>query len=152
MTYLYCTLGSIPKLSRLKPTWDKLAQDYGDRLLVADVDCASTAKPLCDRYKVQGFPTLRWWSPPDRDGDDYGGERDYLALSEFANAIKPQCTLSVTAHCTTEELEELQQYTVLSDDERGNSCGGSAERSNGCNGSTTICPDACGTSWRPRGR
>ena len=39
--------------------------------LVADVDCTTEGKPLCEENGVQGFPTIKWGSPDALE--DYEG-------------------------------------------------------------------------------
>ena len=41
----------------MKPTWDKLADEFnsGSKVLVADVDCTAGGKPLCDKVGVRGY-------------------------------------------------------------------------------------------------
>ena len=57
----------------MKPTWDKLADEFnsGSKVLVADVDCTAGGKDLCETYGVQGFPTIKYFNPPDEEGEDY---------------------------------------------------------------------------------
>ena len=59
----------------MKPTWDALAQEYAtsDKVVVADVDCTAEGKDLCERFGVQGFPTIKYFNPPDEEGEDYEG-------------------------------------------------------------------------------
>ena len=65
----------------MKPTWDKLAEEFnsGSKVLVADVDCTAGGKDLCETYGVQGFPTIKYFNPPDEEGEDYKGARDLPA-------------------------------------------------------------------------
>ena len=55
----------------MKPAWDSLAQQFAksDKVFVGDVDCTASGKELCERIGVQGFPTIKYFNPPDTDGE-----------------------------------------------------------------------------------
>ena len=84
----------------MKPAWDSLAQQMAnsDKVVVADVDCTAEGKDLCERFGVQGFPTIKYFNPPDEEGEDYSGGRDLDALKAFprrsARAAPPPCSTS----------------------------------------------------------
>jgi len=76
----------------MKPAWDKLITEYKDdaTALIADVDCTTEGKPLCEEIGVQGFPTIKYGDPNNLE--DYEGGRDYAALSAFAKEnLGPRC-------------------------------------------------------------
>ena len=62
----------------MKPAWDTLAEEFKDskRVVIADVDCTAAGEPICSRFKVEGFPTLKSFSPLDTEGEDYDGGRE----------------------------------------------------------------------------
>lgn len=49
----------------LKPTWDRLATQFLDhpRILVGDIDCIGSGASLCEKHRIQGYPTLMWGKP-----------------------------------------------------------------------------------------
>jgi hypothetical protein len=38
---------------------------------------------------VQGFPTIKSFTPGDDEGEDYKGSRDLAALKKFASELGP---------------------------------------------------------------
>jgi len=58
--------------------------------LVADVDCTAGGKDLCEKYGVQGFPTIKYGDPAEFQ--DYNGGRSYEELKKFADEnLGPTC-------------------------------------------------------------
>ena len=45
----------------MKPDWDTLAEEFSSssKVVIADVDCTGEGEPLCSRFEVEGFPTLK---------------------------------------------------------------------------------------------
>lgn len=93
----------------MKPDWDKLAEKYNNdpKVVVADVDCTGAGEPLCSRFNVEGFPTIKFFNPPDEDGEDYEGGRDYDDLDQFVGTLGPGCSLAQKENCSEEQLAEL---------------------------------------------
>ncbi|EOD11964.1 hypothetical protein EMIHUDRAFT_257283, partial [Emiliania huxleyi CCMP1516] len=76
----------------MKPDWDSLASTFEDskKVLIADVDCTTGGKPLCEKYGVRGYPTIKYFNPPDEEGEDYKGGRSLDELKKFAeNELGP---------------------------------------------------------------
>lgn len=76
----------------MKPDWDKLTEDFKDSktALVADVDCTAGGKELCEKHKVQGYPSIKWGDPTDLK--DFEGGRSYADLKKFADEnLGPTC-------------------------------------------------------------
>ena len=50
---------------KMKPDWDKLAEEYAGstNVLIADVDCTAAGEPLCERFGIEGFPTIKVFNP-----------------------------------------------------------------------------------------
>jgi len=94
----------------MKPDWDALAEEFAssDQVVVADVDCTGAGEPLCERFGVEGFPTIKSFSPPDTDGEDYDGGRELADLREFAKSLGPGCSVATKDTCSAEELAELE--------------------------------------------
>ena len=99
----------------MKPDWDSLGSDYADSktVVIGDVDCTAAGKPLCDKYGVRGYPTIKYFNPPDTDGEDYEGGRDEEALVEFAKTLGPGCSASTLENCSKEQKAEIEALLKL---------------------------------------
>jgi len=99
----------------MKPAWDSLAQQFAssDKVVIADVDCTAEGKDLCERFGVQGFPTIKYFNPPDTEGEDYEGGRDEASLVEFAKTLGPGCSASKLENCSEEQKAELDTLMKL---------------------------------------
>jgi len=76
----------------MKPDWDKLAGTYADSktVVIADVDCTADGKSLCEKHKVQGYPSIKYGEPESLK--DFEGERDLASLEKFAaDNLGPTC-------------------------------------------------------------
>jgi hypothetical protein len=95
----------------MKPDWDTLASEFADsaKVVVADVDCTGAGEPLCERFGVQGFPTIKSFSPPDTDGEDYEGGRSLDDLREFVTTLGPSCSAVSKENCDATQLAELDE-------------------------------------------
>jgi len=105
----------------MKPDWDSLGSDYADSktVIIGDVDCTAAGKPLCDKYGVRGYPTIKYFNPPDEDGEDYKGGRDLPALKKFVESeLGPGCSADTKENCSAEQLTELQKYIDMPAKER----------------------------------
>jgi len=104
----------------MKPDWDSLAQDYAasDTVVVADVDCTAEGKDLCERFGVQGFPTIKYFNPPDEEGEDYEGGRDLESLKTFTKTLGPACSAAMLDKCSDEEKAELDKYMAMPEADR----------------------------------
>lgn len=78
----------------MKPDWDKLGDKYADSdsILIGDVDCTSDGgKPLCSKYGVRGYPTIKTFTGNPM-GDDYKGGRKYNDLLKHVETnMGPSC-------------------------------------------------------------
>ena len=100
----------------MKPDWDSLGADYASstKVVIADVDCTAAGKPLCDKYGVRGYPTIKYFNPPDEEGEDYKGGRDLPALKKFVETeLGPGCSADTKENCSAEQLAELQKYMEM---------------------------------------
>ena len=105
----------------MKPDWDSLGSEYEDSktVIIGDVDCTAAGKPLCDKYGVRGYPTIKYFNPPDEDGEDYKGGRDLAALKKFVETeLGPGCSADTKENCSAEQLTELQKYIDMDPAER----------------------------------
>lgn len=99
----------------MKPDWDKLMAAYADSKtqLVADVDCTTEGKPLCDANGVRGYPTLKWGDPSALE--DYKGGRDYESLKKFADEnLKPVCSPRNIDLCDAVKKAEIEKFQAMS--------------------------------------
>ena len=105
----------------MKPDWDSLGSDYADSktVVIGDVDCTAAGKPLCDKYGVRGYPTIKYFNPPDEDGEDYKGGRDLAALKKFVETeLGPGCSADTKENCSAEQLKDLEKYMSMDATER----------------------------------
>jgi len=105
----------------MKPDWDSLGATYADSktVVIADVDCTAAGKPLCDKFGVRGYPTIKFFNPPDEEGEDYKGGRDLAALKKFVEKdLGPGCSADSKENCSAEQLKELQTYMDMDAGER----------------------------------
>lgn len=80
---------------KMAPTLDKVAPYLSGKMAIGKIDCTQY-KPLCSRYGVSGFPTLKVY----RDGDvfDYPGERHADAIIEFAEKMSASAVALVSSY------------------------------------------------------
>jgi hypothetical protein len=105
----------------MKPDWDSLGSTYADskKVVIGDVDCTAAGKPLCDKYGVRGYPTIKFFNPPDEEGEDYKGGRDLAALKKFVESdLGPGCSADTKENCTPEQLKDLETYMTMDPAER----------------------------------
>jgi protein disulfide-isomerase-like protein len=101
---------------KLKPDWDKLMEAFADSpsALIADVDCTTEGKALCDANGVKGYPTLKWGDPTALE--DYKGGRDYNSLLKFSEEnLKPMCSPANIELCEDDAKAEILKFSAMSD-------------------------------------
>lgn len=101
---------------KMAPDWEKLAEEFdGDKVgLVAEVDCTTAGKPLCDANGVRGFPTLKYGDPAALE--DYKGGRALKDLSKFAKEnLKPVCSVNNIDLCSDEKKALIEKYQAMSE-------------------------------------
>jgi len=82
--------------------------------LVADVDCTTGGKSLCETHGVRGYPTIKWGDPSALE--DYQGGRTLSALQDFAKEnLKPICSPSNLDLCDDEKKAEIKKFQDMSD-------------------------------------
>merc|ERR1719174_3010429 len=103
----------------MKPDWDTLASEFADstKVVVADVDCTAAGEPLCERFGVEGFPTIKSFAPPDTEGEDYEGGRELDDLREHVASLGPGCSAATKENCNPEQLAELEKLLATPADE-----------------------------------
>jgi hypothetical protein len=104
----------------MKPDWDKLMAKFAgsDTQLVADVDCTTEGKPLCDANGIKGYPTIKWGDPNALE--DYKGARDLKSLTKFAEEnLKPVCSPANIDLCDDDKKAEIEKFSSMSDADLG---------------------------------
>jgi len=100
----------------MKPDWDSLGSEFEDspKVIIGDVDCTAAGKPLCDKFGVRGYPTIKYFNPPDEEGEDYKGGRDLASLKKFAkNELGPGCSVDAMENCDEKQKAELEKYIAM---------------------------------------
>jgi len=100
----------------MKPDWDTLASEYSDssKVLIADVDCTTDGKALCDKYGVKGYPTIKTFRAGDTEGEAYEGGRSLDDLRKHAETLGPACGLETKDLCSAEQLVLLEKFAAMS--------------------------------------
>jgi len=103
----------------MKPAWDQLMEEYKDSTtsLVADVDCTTEGKDLCETHGVQGFPTIKYGDPDEMK--DYSGGRDFDSLKSFAESnLGPQCGPGENYNlCSDKVKAKIDKFSAMTADE-----------------------------------
>ncbi|KAH7101130.1 thioredoxin-domain-containing protein [Auriculariales sp. MPI-PUGE-AT-0066] len=72
---------------KLAPIWAQIAQYMKGKLTIAEVDCEAN-KPICQKYKIDGYPQMFLFSNGKRV--EYIGKRAFEQIAAYANkAIMP---------------------------------------------------------------
>merc|ERR1712216_394936 len=84
---------------------------------IADVDCTSDGgKPVCSKYGVRGYPTIKTFTGNPM-GDDYKGGRKYNdLLTHVETNMGPSCGPEHKDKCSEEELKALEEMDKASGD------------------------------------
>jgi|Transcript_45122 protein disulfide-isomerase A6 len=103
----------------MKPDWDTLGEKYEDskKVLIGDVDCTGSGKKTCERFGVEGYPTLKYFNPPDTEGEAYDGGRSLKELKKFVKKLGPGCSVQTWDKCSDQQKAELQPYLDMSIEE-----------------------------------
>jgi len=82
--------------------------------LVADVDCTTGGKSLCETHGIRGYPSIKWGDPSALE--DYQGGRTLKDLQTFAaENLKPICSPSNLDLCDDEKKAEIEKYKSMPD-------------------------------------
>jgi protein disulfide-isomerase-like protein len=101
----------------MKPAWDSLMEEYSSsaNVLIADVDCIGSGKPICDEAGVQGFPTIKYGDPENLEA--YKGGRDLSTLQGFAADLKPACNVGTLDNCDDDQQTAITELLALSEED-----------------------------------
>lgn len=97
---------------KMKPDWDKMAEEYKDSANVgfADVDCTADGKDICSKVGVRGYPTIKYWVVDDDAVKDYKGGRSLGDLKKFTeDTFKPGCDVDTEANCSPEQKKIVKE-------------------------------------------
>mmetsp|Transcript_55307 Transcript_55307/g.129485 ORF Transcript_55307/g.129485 Transcript_55307/m.129485 type:complete len:131 (-) Transcript_55307:247-639(-) len=90
--------------------------DFADspNALVADIDCTTEGKPLCETHEIRGFPTIKYGEVGDLK--DYSGPRTYSDLKKFAEEnLGPTCGPGENINlCDAEMKAKIETYEKMS--------------------------------------
>jgi len=91
-------------------------KEYNDHAttLIADVECSSGGKSLCDEVGVRGYPTIKYGDPSDLQ--DYQGGRDLDSLKKFAAGLGPQCSPANIDLCDDAKKAQIKEFLALGED------------------------------------
>ena len=80
--------------------------------LVADVDCTTEGKSLCEKHGVQGYPSIKYGDPSDLK--DYNGGRSYEDLKKFADEnLGPTCGPENLDLCDEENKALIEKFQKM---------------------------------------
>jgi hypothetical protein len=99
----------------MKPDWDKLMAEYADSksVLIADVDCTTGGKELCNEIGVRGYPTIKFGDPNNLE--DYKGGRTFKDLKKHADEnLGPSCGPDNLDLCDDEKKAAIEKFTKMS--------------------------------------
>lgn len=105
----------------MKPDWDKLGDEYaGSRsVLIGDADCTADGESLCQKYNVQGYPTIKYFKDGNMEGEDYRGGRDFESLRSFvADELEVKCNVADPSECTDKEKGYIEKMKAKSAEDR----------------------------------
>jgi len=87
--------------------------------VIVDVDCTTDdAKDLCSKYGVQGYPTLKYFSPTtSKEGDTYEDGRDLKSMNKFVKRTsKLPCAPDTGENCDKKDTAYLEEIKEMSAD------------------------------------
>merc|ERR1719361_3050905 len=99
----------------MKPDWDKLMAEFKDSktALIADVDCTTGGKSLCDEIGVKGYPTIKYGDPNNLE--KYEGGRSLKDLQAFAKEkLGPTCGPKNPDLCDEGQKQQLSEFMAMS--------------------------------------
>lgn len=96
---------------KLKPDWDKLARQPGvSGLSISKVDCTQS-KATCDKYNVNGYPTLLYF----RNGEmiaRHSGDKDFQSLKDYVKTMKGERQTAKTEYTKQKPKPKTKKDTA----------------------------------------
>jgi len=80
----------------MAPAWNELGAEYAasKSVVIGDVDCTEQGD-LCSEYDVSGYPTIKYFTADEPQGEKYNGGRDVASLRAFTQeTLGARCTVS----------------------------------------------------------
>jgi len=106
---------------KMKPDWDKLADEMksSDIVQIVDVDCTAAGKDICGKVGVRGYPTVKYYLADEPNKPiDYKGGRDMNSLKKFVETtFKPPCDVDTRKNCSADQVKVLDQLKGKSIDD-----------------------------------
>ena len=107
----------------MKPAWNEFSKLHAKsaELLVGEVDCtAGGGEELCERFEVEGFPTLKFFEAGSSEPEEFDG--DEMTVEGFETYSKallgPACSPSALEVCSAEDRKIIESYRALSPEAR----------------------------------
>jgi len=80
--------------------------------LVADVDCTTEGKELCEKFDVRGYPTIKYGDPAELK--DYNGGRTFDDLKKFAEEnLGPTCGPENLDLCDADTKAMIEKFIAM---------------------------------------
>lgn len=98
---------------KLKPEYAKAAtvlKEYNEDIVIGKVD-ATKEKDLAEKYEVQGYPTLKWFT--DGDATEYSGGRDTDSIVRWVKKKTGPPALVITSLEDLKKAEGENEVIVL---------------------------------------
>jgi len=77
---------------------------------VYDVDCTAAGQPLCGKWGVKGYPTIKYWLAGSKSAKDYQGPREYNGLKSFVDStFKAACNGLTGKGCNDQEKRYIEK-------------------------------------------
>lgn len=105
----------------MKPDWDRLGDEYvgSSSVVIGDVDCTEGGKELCEKFGVQGYPTVKYFVDGDTEGKDYQGGRDFDSLKKHvADNLEVKCIVTDPTDCTDKERGYIEKMKGKTGEDR----------------------------------
>ena len=106
----------------MAPAWDALADEFAgsSSVVVADCDCTADCEPLCTKYGVRGYPTIKsFMVGGDENGEDYNSGRDLESLKQHVvDNLAAMCNVETLEDCTDKEKGYIEKMKAKTPEDR----------------------------------